>query len=255
MIAGLKKWTPQTSCLEPLQSCPYLFVLELEWHQSGSFLAFKLYSPTTSLRKRREVGFTGDRFSFMGTGTERKCEPRLSFARRSPGEMATHSSSLVWKIPWTEEPGRLWSKGSQRVGHDWATLLTFFSLSKYSIALLPQNQAVEGEDNSTPTPWILIFLTSVSNRYVVRSNELKYVQNAKSFGREIDTYKNAAFCHGSSQFLSCKASADWLGVEGNSQFTNELTYNDQKGVVLWFEEDANLLEVRSRDGCHLTWLW
>ena len=33
-------------------------------------------------------------------------------------EMATHSSSLVWKIPWTEEPGRLWSKGSQRVGHD-----------------------------------------------------------------------------------------------------------------------------------------
>ena len=36
-------------------------------------------------------------------------------------EMATHSSILVWKIPWTEEPDRLLSKGSQRVGHDWAT--------------------------------------------------------------------------------------------------------------------------------------
>ena len=32
--------------------------------------------------------------------------------------MATHSSTLVWKIPWTEEPGRLQSVGSLRVGHD-----------------------------------------------------------------------------------------------------------------------------------------
>ena len=33
-------------------------------------------------------------------------------------EMATHSSILAWKIPWMEEPGRLQSTGSQRVGHD-----------------------------------------------------------------------------------------------------------------------------------------
>ena len=33
-------------------------------------------------------------------------------------EMATHSSILAWKIPWTEEPGKLQSIGSQRVGHD-----------------------------------------------------------------------------------------------------------------------------------------
>ena len=32
--------------------------------------------------------------------------------------MATHSSILAWRIPWTEEPGRLQSTGSQRVGHD-----------------------------------------------------------------------------------------------------------------------------------------
>ena len=41
-------------------------------------------------------------------------------------EMATHSSVLAWKIPWTEDPGRLQSMGSQRVGHDWASLLSFF---------------------------------------------------------------------------------------------------------------------------------
>ena len=33
-------------------------------------------------------------------------------------EMATHSSIIAWKIPWMEEPGRLQSMGSQRVGHD-----------------------------------------------------------------------------------------------------------------------------------------
>ena len=33
-------------------------------------------------------------------------------------EMATHSSSLAWRIPWTEEPGVIQSMGSQRVGHD-----------------------------------------------------------------------------------------------------------------------------------------
>ena len=36
-------------------------------------------------------------------------------------EMATHSSTLAWKIPWMEEPGRLQSMGSQRVRHNWAT--------------------------------------------------------------------------------------------------------------------------------------
>ena len=38
---------------------------------------------------------------------------------RSPGEeVAIHSSTIAWKIPWTEEPGRLQSLGSQRVRHD-----------------------------------------------------------------------------------------------------------------------------------------
>ena len=46
-------------------------------------------------------------------------------------EMATHSSILAWRIPWTEEPGRLQSLGSQRVGHNWATN-TFFEDSSFS---------------------------------------------------------------------------------------------------------------------------
>ena len=41
--------------------------------------------------------------------------------------MAPHSSTLAWKIPWAEEPGRLQSMGSQRVGEDWATSLSLFT--------------------------------------------------------------------------------------------------------------------------------
>ena len=41
--------------------------------------------------------------------------------------MAPHSSTLAWKIPWTEEPGGLQSMGSQRVGHDQATSLSLFT--------------------------------------------------------------------------------------------------------------------------------
>ena len=38
--------------------------------------------------------------------------------------MAPHSSTLAWKVPWMEEPGRLQSMGSRRVGHDLATSLS-----------------------------------------------------------------------------------------------------------------------------------
>ena len=41
--------------------------------------------------------------------------------------MAPHSSTLAWEIPWTEEPGRLQSMESLRVGHDWATSVSLFT--------------------------------------------------------------------------------------------------------------------------------
>ena len=49
-----------------------------------------------------------------------------SLVREDPleKEMAIHSSTLAWKIPWTKEPDRLQYMGSQRVGHDWASSLS-----------------------------------------------------------------------------------------------------------------------------------
>ena len=67
-----------------------------------------------------------------------KCLPKMRDTQvRSLGwedpfenEMATHSSTLAWKISWTEECYRLQSMGSQRVRHNWATALSFFSFAR-----------------------------------------------------------------------------------------------------------------------------
>ena len=47
--------------------------------------------------------------------------------------MATHSSMLAWRIPWTEEPGRLQSMGSLGVGHDWVTSLSLFTFHFHAL--------------------------------------------------------------------------------------------------------------------------
>ena len=52
---------------------------------------------------------------------------KVTYSYYSEKAMATHSSTLAWKIPWMEEPGRLPSMGSLRVGHDWVTSLSLFT--------------------------------------------------------------------------------------------------------------------------------
>ena len=62
--------------------------------------------------------------------------------------MAIHSSTLAWKIPWMEEPGRLQSTGLQRVGHDVATSLSLSS----SLLSLELNGLWAAKDKSLITP-------------------------------------------------------------------------------------------------------
>ena len=56
----------------------------------------------------------------------------IAFLWDSEKAMAPHSSTLAWKIPWEEEPGRLQSMGSLRVGHDWATSLSLFTFMHWN---------------------------------------------------------------------------------------------------------------------------
>ena len=59
--------------------------------------------------------------------------------------MATHSSTLAWKIPWLEEPGGLQSMRSLRVGHDWATSLSLFTLIHWRRKWQPTPVFLPGE--------------------------------------------------------------------------------------------------------------
>ena len=59
--------------------------------------------------------------------------------------MATHSSTLVWKIPWTEEPGRLQSMESLRVVHDRATSLSLFTFMHWRREWEPPPVFLPGE--------------------------------------------------------------------------------------------------------------
>ena len=59
--------------------------------------------------------------------------------------MAPHSSTLAWKIPWMEEPGRLQSMGSLRAGHDWVTSLLLFTLVHWRRKWQPTPVFLPGE--------------------------------------------------------------------------------------------------------------
>ena len=61
-------------------------------------------------------------------GQEDPLEKRMATRYSMEKRMATRYSILAWRIPWTEEPGRLQSMGSQRAGHDWATNTYFYLL-------------------------------------------------------------------------------------------------------------------------------
>ena len=67
---------------------------------------------------------------------------RFTFVEKA---MAPHSRTPAWKIPWMEEPGGLWSMGSLRVGHDWATSLSLFTFLHWRRKWQPTPVFLPGE--------------------------------------------------------------------------------------------------------------
>ena len=70
---------------------------------------------------------------------------QISIDWKSEKAMAIHSSTLAWKIPWMEEPGRLQSMGSLRVGHDRATSLSLFTFMHWRKKWQPTPVFLPGE--------------------------------------------------------------------------------------------------------------
>ena len=74
----------------------------------------------------------------------------LYFSSKLP--MAPHSSTLAWKMPRMEEPGRLQSMGSLRVGHDWATSLSLFTFMHWRRKWQPTPAFLPGESQGRGSP-------------------------------------------------------------------------------------------------------
>ena len=72
-------------------------------------------------------------------------EGKLVVARGWEKARAPHFSTLAWKIPWTEEPGRLQSMGSLRVRHNWATSLSLFTFMHWRRKWQPTPGFLPGE--------------------------------------------------------------------------------------------------------------
>ena len=71
--------------------------------------------------------------------------------------MAPYSSTLAWKIPWTEEPGRLQSMGSLRVGHDRATSLSRFTFMHWRRKWQPTPMFLPGESQGGEACWAAVY--------------------------------------------------------------------------------------------------
>ena len=71
--------------------------------------------------------------------------------------MATHSSTLAWKIPWTEGPGRLQSMGSLGVGHDWTTSLSLFTFMHWRRKWQPTPVFLPGESQGRRAWWAAVY--------------------------------------------------------------------------------------------------
>ena len=71
--------------------------------------------------------------------------------------MAPHSSTLAWKIPWMEEPGRLQSMESIRVGHDWVTSLSLFTFMHCRRKWQPTPVFLPGESQGRGAWWAAVY--------------------------------------------------------------------------------------------------
>ena len=81
--------------------------------------------------------------------------------------MAPHSSTLAWKIPWVEEPGRLQSMGSLGVGHDWATSLSLFTFMHWR-KWQPTPVFLPGESQERGAWWAAVYGVAQSQTWLKR---------------------------------------------------------------------------------------
>ena len=94
--------------------------------------------------------------------------------------MAPHSSTLAWKIPWTEDPGRLQSMGSLRVGNDWATSLSLSTFMHWRRKWQPTPLFLPGESQGQRSLVAAIYGVAQSRTWLKRLSSRGFQFSMKS---------------------------------------------------------------------------
>ena len=114
---------------------PFILIFSLSGKHMGIHKLSFFHYPSQRRKERKKLEIRG---------WSRK-NGKLSWNGIQYKAMAPHSSTLAWRIPWTEEPGRQQSMGSLRVGHDWATSLPLFTFMHWRRKRHPTPLFLPGE--------------------------------------------------------------------------------------------------------------
>ena len=111
----------------------------------------------------------------------------ISQHQRSLSEkaVAPHSSTLAWKIPWVEEPGRLQSTGSRRVGYDWATSLSLFTFMHWRRKWQPTSVFLPGESQGWGAWWAAVYGVAQSRTRLKQLSSSKDLYGASQVVLEV----------------------------------------------------------------------
>ena len=101
--------------------------------------------------------------------------------------MAPHSSTLAWKIPWTEEPGRLQSMEMQRVGHDWATPLSLITFMHWRRKWQPAPVFLPGESQVQGAWWAAVYGVTKSQ---LRLSDFMFTYHFHALEKEMATHSS-----------------------------------------------------------------
>ena len=130
--------------------------------------------------------------------------PSLSWEDPLEKEMATYSSILAWRIPWTEEPGGLQSMGSQRIRHDWATETSTFKRRQHD-SCCTAFTLMETESLCST------LFRRIKHSYTYCKKLFKKRRDSKQNKREGERKIQKDYLH-----KNCIQGVNWIQKEGNS---------------------------------------
>ena len=117
--------------------------------------------------------------------------------------MAPHSSTLAWKIPWTEEPGGLQSMRSWRVGHDWVTSLSIFTFMHWRKKWKPTPVFLPGESQGWGGWWAAVYGIAQSRTL------LKWLNSSSSTQVFFITWLFSLYFYYEAMYYCCLSMDEW----------------------------------------------